>query len=451
MDHLAFEAFLSHRYKSPDVNLYFYNLFTETASVQFRVDIGSQSLSTARLERLIREAQGFIGIYSIPGDTMHTPDIQSLMHLSRYFRLELDMAIRSRKPAIIFSDNRYHGLFGALPGIQQHHYDAQEILSRSGWPDRDRVSEEFRSFCTVVQKLRAITTPVHQRGTVGLVVPAVGDRRLDECAGVVEQVVHERGCKVRVVPWPIQLDLATQKAIRECDWMIVETSAPESTPLVAYLHGQFVPMIRIRHVASGHPTAPVAEGERMLFSGVEVGYLSDLLSWADLEALGDDLRARVSTLLGTGRRINDPPAAESYFKSAAQRKERVFLSYTREDEDYAGVLGAALRDRFQEVFDYRDGKSIAFGRPWQDEVFDSLSKTAVGVTLLSRSYFESEYCKQEARVMMDKQLSGKLLLFPIRLDDVAVPAYLNTIENRKVSAGSPQQIVDEIIRALPRE
>src|SRR2546430_1358108 len=111
---LAFDAFLSHRYKSPEVNLYFYKMFAETASVQFRVDIGLRQLSTARLERVIRNVDAFIGIYSIPGDPTASPDLDSLMHLSRYFRLELDMAIRSRRPSIVFCDERYHHLFASL-------------------------------------------------------------------------------------------------------------------------------------------------------------------------------------------------------------------------------------------------------------------------------------------------------------------------------------------------
>ena len=36
------KAFLSHRYKSPDVNLYFHQLFSEVAEVQFDVDVGGR-------------------------------------------------------------------------------------------------------------------------------------------------------------------------------------------------------------------------------------------------------------------------------------------------------------------------------------------------------------------------------------------------------------------------
>jgi hypothetical protein len=58
----SFKAFLSHRYKSPDVNLYFFNLFAESAEVQFEVDEGAFATNVTRLERMIRGADAFIGI-----------------------------------------------------------------------------------------------------------------------------------------------------------------------------------------------------------------------------------------------------------------------------------------------------------------------------------------------------------------------------------------------------
>src|ERR1700752_3308089 len=100
----SFKAFLSHRYKSPLENLYFFNLFGEIAEVQFEVDEGLSVVNVTRLERMIRDCDAFIGIYPFPGAWKDAQDRANLLKASQYFRLELDLAIRARKPAIIFYD-----------------------------------------------------------------------------------------------------------------------------------------------------------------------------------------------------------------------------------------------------------------------------------------------------------------------------------------------------------
>jgi|SRR5947207_15869533 len=103
---LSFKAFLSHRYKSPVVNLYFFNLFSKLAEVQFEVDEGSSTMNVTRVERIIRNCDAFIGIYPFPGASGEASR-EKLQEASQYFRLELDLAVRSRKPAIIFYDELY--------------------------------------------------------------------------------------------------------------------------------------------------------------------------------------------------------------------------------------------------------------------------------------------------------------------------------------------------------
>ena len=60
-----FRAFLSHRYKSPRVNEYFFSLFKDIATPLFQVDEGTKATSVTRLERMVRDSDGFIGL-SIP-------------------------------------------------------------------------------------------------------------------------------------------------------------------------------------------------------------------------------------------------------------------------------------------------------------------------------------------------------------------------------------------------
>ena len=123
----AFDVFLSHRYKSPEVNLYFFQVISSVSPVIFRVDRGIASTSTTRLERMIRDADAFVGIFPIPGEPRSVHDRASLLQASRYFRLELDMAIRSRKPAAVFCDRRYGNVLKMPTGVFHYQYDAQQI------------------------------------------------------------------------------------------------------------------------------------------------------------------------------------------------------------------------------------------------------------------------------------------------------------------------------------
>lgn len=130
----SYHAFLSHKYKAPEVNLHFFELFSSVGEVQFKVDRGTSRISMTRLHRMVRDADAFIGIYPLPGSVAARPTRRELGEASQYFRLELDLAVRSRKPAIIFHDNRYRSVLRVPAGIYQYGYDAQEIAGKGGTP-----------------------------------------------------------------------------------------------------------------------------------------------------------------------------------------------------------------------------------------------------------------------------------------------------------------------------
>lgn len=88
----SWSLFLSHQYRATHLNLFFYKLFSEVADVQFEVDRGEFATNVTRLERKIRAADAFVGIYPF---SKSDPTPEKLRNESRYFRLELDLATRS--------------------------------------------------------------------------------------------------------------------------------------------------------------------------------------------------------------------------------------------------------------------------------------------------------------------------------------------------------------------
>jgi hypothetical protein len=84
-----------------------------------------------------------------------------------------------------------------------------------------------------------------------------------------------------------------------------------------------------------------------------------------------------------------------------------------------------LRERFQRVFDYRDGEPIRPGHPWLDEIFAQLSASAVGVPLLSTAYVRSGNGMHELREMVAQLDADAMQLVPIVLDEqVEIPAFV---------------------------
>jgi hypothetical protein len=454
---LSFKAFLSHRYKSPTVNRYFFKVFDEAAEVQFEVDEGRFPTNVTRLERLIRGCDAFIGIYPFP-TSAGEPTRDALLHESRYFRLELDLAIRARKPGLILYDARYRQLFKCPAFIHATEFDPLEIKSRGGSPSVDLYRKAFQSFCERVAAWKAYNVAAggeaRTRQAVVTVLPVgtrtnrgYAKRELDVIADLLASSGYD---DTRSVRWPPVLDAQTMTTLAEADWVLTDVGHLGAAPTVAaYLHGSFTPTMRLRRIGNGGDSGEPAD---FLYGGTDVGYRKDIIPWNNKRSLEEGLSQRLLSLAAGVKRISTAADAEEYFRSAALRKEAVFLSYSGDDEEAARELSAALKDRFQSVFDYRDGASIRPGKPWLEEIFTQLSASAVGIPLLSATYVESGNCAHEMREMVARRDGKSMELVPIKIDPeleevppfVADSQYLRLWDYRDAA-----EVVDAILKNLP--
>jgi hypothetical protein len=433
----VFKAFLSHRYHSPDINSCFFRLFAERAQVQFSVDRGTIATNVTRLERLVRDVDAFIGLYSFSREGGERPRRAELEEAARYFNLELDLAIRSRKPAIVFVDSRYGAVIDPPSSIMRCDFDWQEMTSSAPSMRAEILRSRFHDFCEEVEtalayaRAYARARKVEARTKVAILLPP-GDSSSGgydaQHLQVIREEIEDTGVNATILPWPPRLDSTFVRMLDEIDWAVVDLGERSAaTGMVAYLHGRFIPCIRLIQIPPGEALPPIAAS---LFGAYSVGYPKDVVRWTDREMLQNGMRARINTIRDERRYIGTIAEAEAYFQSAALRKEAVFVSYSGKDRDVAGAIVSALKKKFQEVFDYQDGEAITAGTPWMKTIFERLSVAPISVPLLSANYFQSKNCEHEALQIMARHDEGRMRVIPIKLYDkeLVLPPWMESLQ-----------------------
>jgi TIR domain len=450
-DSPAFEAFLSHRYASAEVNLYFFSIFRRIGQVQFEVDEGPHPISMTRLARMVRGADAFIGIYPLPEQVGDRVTAQQLQSASQYFRLELELATRARKPMAVFYDERFRAHLDLPAGIYQQAYDAQEVLSRGRTPSERRHQLAFDAFATSVKSemlYRAhvesmlLTAPT----TVGLLLPGPQHGYSSKLVRGLAEELRSRGYQAQRLPWPPVLTAGLVSLLRQLDWVLIDVAdTVEGTTALAFLQGHAIPMLRLYHAADGVPSRPKVE--KALFGGFEVGYCEDLLSWRTGAGLLTELAVRLDQVDAPVRRISTPEEAETYFRRAQLRKEQVFVSYASQDGWAATEVANELRKRFQHVFDYRDGgESLPPGTSWMSKLYSRLHSSRIGIPMLSSSYVNKKTCMREAEHMMIRADQGAMRVFPLNVDGVEPPAFLETLQFRPLARSTDvARLVDDLV------
>ena len=455
MNKPTFKAFLSHRYKSPDANQRFFDALSAHGNLQFEVDVGVKATNVTRLEVFVRDADAFVGIYPFPSEVDVRPDSETALKESRYFRLELDLALRSRRPVMVFVDVRYGTAITTTPTTRVFRYDHREILGTTSDRREAELAQLAREFCEDVGAAMGITASRRTtigRDRVGILLPGSKGRSSgysNQQIAKIEEQLAQLNLQAVHLNWKSPVDARFMSELESLDWAIVDISAEACTGgLPAFLHGRFIPQMRLVRTTTKQTRSPL---ESTILSAFDVGYPKDIIRWSDAEALDREFVQRLTTLYEPRKFIRTQEEARAYFAGAAKRKEAVFLSYSGEDQEITSSLRRALRNRFQQVFDYRDqGESIVPGRRWIEEVFDKLSASAIGIPILSPAYLASENCKHEGRQMVALLDAGKLKLFPVKIKEgpLELPTWIQDVQYiRGWEYASSEELVNKIISA----
>ena len=401
---------------------------------------------------MIRDSDAFIGVYPFPGTMEESQHMEHLREASNYFRLEIDLAIRAQKPAIIFYDRRYGNILRVPPGIMKCSFDTREVGGAGGSPRARNYETEFNRFCERVHAFKFHQTTEHEKGQgkVGVFVPHGADSSAYQKVHLdaIRSVLESHGCdEVEILPWPFALDHKMLSVIDSIEWAVADIGTETAaTGIPAFLHGRFLPTVRLQSDSSP------SSFEQALTIALEVGYKKDIIRWDNADKLKEELDKRVVSLLFERqqeiKRFSITQEAEQYFRSAALYKENVFVSYAGKNLDIASGIAGAFKRRFRDVFDYRDGESIRSGEPWLPEIFNRLATSAIGIPLLSPDYFESGNCAHEAIEMIARQDSGQMKVIPIKIsaDKFDLPPWISATQYERFESNQdPDDLVKRVV------
>ena len=126
---------------------------------------------------------------------------------------------------------------------------------------------------------------------------------------------------------------------------------------------------------------------------------------------------------------------------------RIYVSYTRADDEFAQALMYQLRDAGHQIT--VEGTKLTAGINWRAELNEGLKSAEVFIILISEHTMTSQYPMMElgtARAYAES--SGKLLILPIVLGDLQLPLFIQDIQVIFAKDHLPIEIVPDINAAI---
>ncbi len=194
-----------------------------------------------------------------------------------------------------------------------------------------------------------------------MIVSAAKDQKIkypSNCINAIRAVLENNTYSdIEEIELPPVLNLNTFSLFEKLDIAVIDINEDTTVnSIVGYMHGRFIPTIRMYYGFEKMNPAILKMFSNFLYGGVQVGYNEDLILWDNIKTLKSELNIRLKIIKAPVKRINTTDEATEYFRSAALRKEAVFLSYSGKDIDKASKIRSSLRKHFQKVFDYKDGE-----------------------------------------------------------------------------------------------
>jgi hypothetical protein len=109
------------------------------------------------------------------------------------------------------------------------------------------------------------------------------------------------------------------------------------------------------------------------------------------------------------------PLREQRPALGAQRKIRVFVSYSHSNSEYLGQNGLLgfLRGLEPEGFEFWHDERLVAGDAWDASIRRSINDSDIALVLVSQAFLNSDYCKGEVSAFLERRQREGLVIFPV--------------------------------------
>lgn len=395
-------AYFSHSYWAEDrqLNEYFWSIFWDEGFT-FAVDPKTNPLSPTHLELLMQQSACLVGVVTRREEERRYRTSPFMVH-------EHDLALQAQKPRLVFMEN------GVSAGFFPVADEQRIVFNRRRLPGPD----ELRP---AIARLAGRSGPEGRAsrgllGTVGLILP--DDPAYHAAAPHVQDAIAQAGYASRVIGLDFQDAFEFMLAVDACDFIVLDVASPHTPSWVfPLLYGRFVPTLKLIHERLDGSDRP---NPSRLLSGaaLRAAEQADRIAvyWSTPEELSQRIYALVDRFYRPRLEFETYDEGVGYFSSLGRAEGSVFLSNAYADNSLAQQVGRALELHNLSYFHYLRRNTIELGADWRSQLSANVAACRVFVPLVSRHYWDSEYCREEYRIAERLRTEGRLVILPYFLE-----------------------------------
>jgi TIR domain len=424
-------VYFSHSYRAEDrdINLFFWNLFWRNG-FSFTVDPESETTSIPHLELMMRWSACYVAVVT------HRPE-QPFYKSSPFIAYEYGLAVRAQKPRLVFVEAGVPGQYYSEASVT-FAFDRRRLKGK-----RDEFEAQIRQ---LADKSRAFSNlGDRSRGPAGLMLPPT--RAYRETREVIGKLVAAAGHGHREVG--LQFDNAFQFALEldQCDFVVIDVGSRSVTSWIyPFLHGRFIPAVRLLYQGAGGGRREVAsldhdDALRQAGVGDEL-----FIRWSTPDELKVRLELHVQKLFQPREPFQSAKQGRDYFNNLGRRQASIFISNAGPDNEFASHLVRVLNLENIRPFHYVYENPFDLGADWRDSLRARLRSTELFVPLLSQAYWASDWCTEEYKTAERLEKRGRLTIVPYFLDDGEGP--LVPAQGRRLSHLPFRQRIARVVQDI---
>jgi nucleoside phosphorylase len=390
-------SYFSHSYSRDDrdLNLFFWRLFS-AEGFRFCVDPKSKLYSTVYLEWMMARSACFTAVIPLRrGEPLLCSPFQ---------RYEIGLAMRSRKPMIVFVEE----------GVASASFSPK---LRTIPFNRNTLHQDEAEFAGEIKKVSERSSPY--RRDVTMLLEDVGILKSGTAASdafdvdMVERAVRASGFRPAVIDCDGEVANQIILGVGGCQAIVAPSADLQSLSWVlALIHGRSVPCLRLAKDGV-IVQSPELRGNELEWPGVGG---AEVVRWTDAHALDNSLRTHLGKLSGPQIEFGTFQQGEAYFRSIGRQPVKVFISNSHEDNEFAISLTEALKRENFDVFHYRASNKIPIGDRWAEGLLDQIAASRFFVPLITKAYGESGECKREFDAAVGLDRRSEFRIFPYTLN-----------------------------------